>query len=134
MTTHLKNTIRSKRALHPPTKAGVVRSLIPEIEDARMAGYPLKTIWTWLHDDGLDVSYALLCTYLNKARKQRLPNNPAHNRRSAQPEAVNTAPDSDSLLNRMRQHETARSGFHYHGTQELDALIRGNPDKKSEKG
>lgn len=131
MTAHLKNTIRSQRALHPPTKAGVVRSLIPEIEDARMAGYPLKTIWTWLHDDGLDVSYALLCTYLNKARKQRPSNKPAHYRPAPQPEAENTAPDSDRLLNRIRQREAARSGFQYRGTEELDTLIRGTQDKKS---
>ncbi len=129
MTAYLKNTIRSMRALHPPTKAGVVRGLIPEIEDARMAGYPLKTIWTWLRDDGLDVSYALLCTYLNKARKQRPSTQPVRREPNAQQPEGKTAPDSNGLLNLMRQREVGRARFNYRGTQDLELLIAG-PTKK----
>jgi len=124
MTDHLKNAIRTMRAKTPPTKSGMVRTLIPEIEEALAAGYRLKTIWQWVRDNGLDVTYPQFCMYLQREKKKSSRTAPTLGRKAETEVPGDPADGFDPLAN-LRRRQASRPGFHYRGTEDLDILVHG---------
>ena len=124
MTDQLRNAIRTMRAKTQPTKSALVRTLIPEIEEALIAGYRLKTIWQWVRDNGLDVTYPQFCTYLFRERKKISRTAPTLGRK-VDAEVPGAPADGFDPLANLRRRQASRPGFHYRGTEDLDVLVHG---------
>jgi hypothetical protein len=60
---------RSLKCETPRSKMAVLRSLYPEISAARLRGHTLKDIHERLVEDGLEISYTVLLTYINRIRR-----------------------------------------------------------------
>jgi len=56
--------------LHPTTKSGLVRVLLPAIEDALKAGHTIKAVWQQLHEHNPALGYKEFCVYLARLRKR----------------------------------------------------------------
>ena len=115
--------------LHPTTKSGFVRVMLPAIEDALKAGHTRKAVWQQLHEHNPALGYKEFCVYLVRLRK-----------RTHQPTALtgeekapavtltlvshSSPPEFDPLAN-VRRAEANHSGFHYRGTEDLHELVYG---------
>ena len=124
MTERFREAIRGLRANTKPTKSGVIRTLLPEIEEARIAGYRLKAIWQCVRDSGLDVTYAQFCVYLRRAKAKPTQDVPAVRRDGGNSSPADQGNRADPLAN-VRRRQSARPGFHYRGTEDLDVLVHG---------
>jgi hypothetical protein len=114
--TSARARLAARRNGRPSTKAGAVRALWPEIQQALKSGQTLKTIRDWLEAEGVSLRYNQLTTYVRRIRRTeateaRKPH-PAPDRRAVEPEAkhepvsleVVPAQDRDPLANlRVRQ-------------------------------
>ena len=129
----LRRAIAGLRQEEPRTKSGLVRQVLPEIEEALAAGYTVKSIWKRCCSVGFETTYKDFCTYVNRARR--------HPQRTAATSGKKTAPsmgmepepvdsiNCDPLAN-IRRLEANRPGFHWRGTRDLDVLVHG--EKKDE--
>jgi len=133
MTDQLKNAIRTMRAKTQPTKSGVVRTLIPEIEEALIAGYRLKTIWQWVRDNGLEVTYPQFCVYLRREKKKGS-RTAGQRGKKAEAEVSGAPSDGFDPLANIRRLEASRPGFHYRGTEDLDILVHGRKRDDGKQG
>ena len=133
MTDQLRNAIRTMRAKTQPTKSALVRTLIPEIEEALIAGYRLKTIWQWVRDNGLDVTYPQFCTYLFRERKKSS-RTAAPRGKKAEAEVPGAPADGFDPLANLRRRQASRPGFHYRGTEDLDILVHGRKKDDGQQG
>ena len=133
MTDQLKDAIRTMRAKTQPTKSGLVRTLIPDIEEALMAGYRLKTIWQWVRDNGLEVTYPQFCMYLQRERKKNARTAPTRGRKAEAEVPGAPADRFDPLANLLRR-RASRPGFHYRGTEDLDVLVHGRKKDDGQQG
>ena len=124
MTEQFREAIRALRANTKPTKSGVIRTLLPEIEEARSAGYRLKAIWQCVRDSGLDVTYAQFCVYLRRAKAKPTQSVPAGSTEGGTSSPADQGRRADPLAN-VRRRQSARPGFHYRGTEDLDVLVHG---------
>jgi hypothetical protein len=125
MTDDLRNAIRTMRKNSQPTKSGVVRCLLPDIEDALMAGYRLKAVWEAVRSSGLNVSYAQFCVYFRRAQGQTRLSPATGRRKETRDSESDQGVAADPLANVHRQQAT-RPGFHYRGTEDLEVLIHGS--------
>jgi len=55
----------------PSSKAGAVRALWPEIQQALARGHSLKTIRDWLEEEGVSLRYNQLATYVGRIRRRQ---------------------------------------------------------------
>lgn len=124
MTEQFREAIRALRANTQPTKSAVVRTLLPEIEAARIAGYRLKAIWQCVRDSGLDVTYAQFCVYLRRARARPTQWAPRVRTEGGTSSPADQGRGADPLAN-VRRRQSTRPGFHYRGTEDLDVLVHG---------
>ena len=124
MTEQFREAIRALRANTKPTKSGVIRSLLPEIEEARVAGYRLKAIWQCVRDSGLDVTYPQFCVYLRRAKAKPTQWVPAVRTEGGTGSTADQNRGADPLAN-VRRRQSARPGFHYRGTEDLNVLVHG---------
>ena len=62
---------RALRAEKPRSKMALVRGLYPEISTTLQMGHTLKDVHHRLVEDGLDMSYELLLTYVNRIRREK---------------------------------------------------------------
>src|SRR5215469_14288957 len=99
MTERFREAIRALRANTQPTKSGVIRTLLPEIEEARIAGYRLKAIWQCVHNSGLDVTYAQFCVYLRRAKAKPTQTAPATGTQAATSSPTDQGRRADPLAN-----------------------------------
>ena len=63
---------RSLKSEPPRCKMAVLRGLYPEILAALQLGHSLKHVHDKLVEDGLEVSYAVLLTYMNRIRREKV--------------------------------------------------------------
>jgi len=117
----------------PKRRVALIRSLLPAIEAALTSGLNLKEMWQALQTEGLDVSYHTFYMVVWRARR----NLTAHSSRGKQikPSEANTLRETeletveerDPLANLKRLEEN-RPGFHWRGTQSLNAMVHGMED------
>lgn len=124
MTEAAKHAIRTLKTDQRPTKTGFVRTLIPDIDDAVASGYTLKSIWERIRTQRPDLTYSEFCLYLRRARTKRTRTATAGGRKSDPDGLSDLRHGSDPLAN-IRRLESARPGFQYGGTQDLDVLVHG---------
>ena len=115
--------------LHPTTKSGFVRVMLPAIEDALRAGHTSKAVWQRLHQQNPALGYKEFCVYLGRLRKRA--HQPTAFRREEKAPTVTptqvshtSLPEFDPLAN-LRRAEANRPGFHYRGTEDLHELVYG---------
>ena len=65
-----RSRLAARRNDQPSTKAGAVRALWPEIQQALARGHSLKTIRDWLEEEGVSLRYNQLATYVSRIRRQ----------------------------------------------------------------
>jgi len=115
--------------LHPSTKSGFVRVMLPAIEDALQAGHTRKAVWQQLHEHNPALGYKEFCVYLVRLRKRAHQPTALRGEEKA-PAATPTQvshsspPEFDPLAN-LRRAQADRPGFHYRGTEDLDWLVHG---------
>lgn len=124
MTEAAKHAIRTLKTDQRPTKTGFVRTLIPDIDDALAAGYTLKAIWGRVRTQRPDLTYSEFCLYLRRARTKPTQTATARGRKGDPGEIGDSRDLYDPLAN-IRRLESARPGFQYGGTQDLDVLVHG---------
>jgi hypothetical protein len=124
VTKQIKSAIRALTAETPRSKTGLLRTLLPEIEDALAAGHKLKAVWGRLTANGVQITYTQFCLYLKRVRNAKAQTAPGHRRKSSSQVKRVDAEEFDPLHN-VRLRETARPGFHYRGTQDLSVLVYG---------
>jgi len=117
------------RDLHPTTKSGFVRVMLPAIEGALRAGNARTAVWPKLHEQNPAPGYKEFCVYLGRLRKRAHQPTALRGEEkapAATPTQVSHAspPEFDPLEN-LRRAEADRSGFHYRGTEDLDWLVHG---------
>lgn len=123
VTDQIKSAIRALTAETPRSKTGLLRSLLPEIEDALAAGHKLKAVWEKLTANGVQITYTQFCLYLKRVRSTAL----GHRKKSGSQVKRMDAEEFDPLHN-VRRRETARPGFHYRGTEDLSELVYGRKE------
>jgi hypothetical protein len=123
----IKNAIRAMKAEIAPSKTGLVRALLPEIEDALAAGYKVKSVWERIAANGVEITYTQFCLYLQRVRKATADTAHTHGKKSGL-QVRRVKPEGSDPLHNVRLRETARPGFHYRGTQDLDFLVYGRKE------
>jgi hypothetical protein len=78
----------AKGKVKPTTKAGAVRALWPAIQAAIENGQTLKRIRDWLAEEGVELTYNQLTSYVGRIRRRE------ERGRSAQPQAGKSIADS----------------------------------------
>ena len=64
--TSVRARLAARRNGRPSTKAGAVRALWPEIQQALESGQTLKTVRDWLEAEGVSLRYNQLTTYVSE--------------------------------------------------------------------
>jgi hypothetical protein len=131
MTENLRDAIRAMRENTLPTKSGVVRSLLADIEDALIAGYRLKAIWQCVRANGLEVTYPQFCVYLKRAKAKPRQSAAASGKNGVPETSIDRGQGFDPLAN-IRRRQSVRPGFRYRGTENLDMLVHGRKNNDSE--
>jgi hypothetical protein len=89
--TSARARLAARRNGRPSTKAGAVRALWPEIQQALESGQTLKTVRDWLEAEGVLLRYNQLTTYVRRIRRTQAAEAPiprlAPDRRAVEPEA-----------------------------------------------
>jgi hypothetical protein len=125
VTDQIKSAIRALTAEIPRSKTGLLRSLLPEIEDALAAGHKLKAVWEKFTANGVQITYTQFCLYLKRVRNVKSQTAPGHRKEAGSQVKRVQAEEFDPLHN-VRRRETARPGFHYRGTEDLSVLVYGS--------
>jgi hypothetical protein len=113
---------RSLKCETPRSKMAVLRGLYAEISAARLVGHTLKDIHERLVEDGLEISYTVLLTYINRIRREKArPPFVQTKRPPAFP--VSTEPMDDPLANAMKALSKPRYDIR-------KAMCDGDPTKK----
>ena len=117
---------RALKAEKPRSKMAFVRGLYPEIAATLQMGHTLKDIHQRLEEDGVEVSYTVLLSYINRIRREKA--RPAFVQRKLPPTLTvpaerALAATEDPLANAMR----VRSKPRYDIRQ---AMCDGDPTKK----
>ena len=122
-------TVRALAAQKPATRAGLVRSLIPQIEVALQCGHTITTVWKAVRQEDKGFSYKLFCLYLQRIRSKNVkPTARTGPEKTELKSPQNSEPQLDPLAN-LKLAETTRSGFYYRGTENLEELIHGRKDR-----
>jgi hypothetical protein len=122
-------------AAAPETKSALIRSLLPGIETALSSGQRLKGIWEALRQEGLQMSYHSFHKTVSRSRKVKKPTlasswekqSSASEAQALREKQVETVEERDPLAN-LKLLEENRPGFHWRGTQSLNALVHGTED------
>jgi hypothetical protein len=79
--------LAARRNGRPSTKAGAVRALWPEIEQALQNGQTLKSIRDWLEAEGMPLRYSQLTLYVRRIRLKQAQRSdaPSQTRQDPQP-------------------------------------------------
>jgi hypothetical protein len=85
----------AKGKVKPATKAGAVRALWPAIQAAIENGQTLKSIRDWLAQEGVELTYNQLTSYVGRIRRRD------ERSRSAPPQAGKSAVDSTLATGRV---------------------------------
>lgn len=83
----------AKGKTKPATKAGAVRALWPAIQAAIDNGQSLKNIRDWLAEEGVDLTYNQLTSYVGRIRRRE------NQGKSAQPRAGESAANAKPVGN-----------------------------------
>ena len=115
--------------LHPSTKSGFVRVMLPAIEDALQAGHTRKAVWQQLQEHNRALGYKEFCVYLARLRKQAQKPTALRSAEKAPPatptQVSHSSPPEFDPLENLRRAEADRPGFHYRGTEDLHELVYG---------
>src|SRR5215467_10693820 len=85
----------SLKSEKPHSKMAVLRGLYPEISATLIVGHTLKDIHQRLAEDGFEISYTVLLTYLNRIRREKVrPPFAQNKRRPAFPLPTEQAPST----------------------------------------
>ena len=117
---------RSLRSERPRSKMAVLRGLYPEISATLLVGHTLKDIHARLVEDGLEMSYTVLLTYMNRIRREKARPPFVRNKRPAAFPAPEERPASiveDPLANAMKALSKPRYDIR-------KAMCDGDPTKK----
>jgi len=117
---------RSLKSATPRSKIAVLRGLYPEILATLRLGHSLKDIHGKLVEDGLEMSYTVLLTYMNRIRREkaRPPFVPSKRPPSFPVSTERTAPEvGDPLANAMKALSKPRYDIR-------QAMCDGDPTKK----
>ena len=111
----------------PPCKIVFFRTLYPEITSTLLSGHTLREVHQRLVEDGVEVSYSLLRTYVSRIRREKALVARAPQSRQS-PLSVTTAPPTptvteDPLANAMRALSKPRYSVR-------EAMCDGDPSKK----
>lgn len=66
--TNVRARLAARKNGRPSTKAGAVRALWPEIQEALQNGQTLKSIRDWLEAEGISLRYSQLTLYVRRIR------------------------------------------------------------------
>ena len=66
--TNVRARLAARKNGRPSTKAGAVRALWPEIQQALQNGQTLKSIRDWLEAEGMPLRYSQLTLYVRRIR------------------------------------------------------------------
>ena len=111
----------------PPSQIAFFRALYPEITATLRTGHTLKAVHQRLVEDGVEVSYSLLRTYVSRIRKEQAPAARApQSWKSPLPPVASTRTPTvteDPLANAMRALSKPRYSV-------KEAMCDGDPSKK----
>ena len=125
----------------PATKAGAVRALWPAIQAALDNGQSLKSIRDWLAEEGVDLTYNQLTSYVGRIRRRESKGKsapPQAGESTAGPKLVSSegsdpiapapspppfAERADDPLANVRARQQKRSTFEYNPDFKEDELI-----------
>lgn len=129
----------AKGKIKPATKSGAVRALWPAIQAAIDNGQSLKTIRNWLAEEGVDLTYNQLTSYVGRIRRRKYQSKsaqlwagesaadakPVGNEGSEPPTPVPSprAEYADDPLANVRARQQKRSTFEYSPDFKEDELI-----------
>lgn len=84
---NVRDRLAARRNGRPTTKAGAVRALWPEIEQALQNGQTLKSIRDWLEAEGMPLRYSQLTLYVRRIRLKQAQRSeaPSQTRQGPQP-------------------------------------------------
>ena len=115
------------KAEKPPSQIAFFRALYPEITATLRAGHTLKAIHQRLVEDGVDVSYSRLRTYVSRIRREQAPSARApQSWNSPLPPVASTRTTTvteDPLANAMRALSKPRYSV-------KETMCDGDPSKK----
>ena len=117
---------RSLKSERPRSKMAVLRGLYPEIAATLLVGHTLKDIHQRLVEDGVEMSYTVLLTYLNRIRPEKArPPFVQNSRLPAFPAPAEQTPSTveDPLANAMKALSKPRYDIR-------KAMCDGDPTKK----
>jgi hypothetical protein len=69
--TNVRARLAARKNGRPSTKAGAVRALWPEIQQALQNGQTLKSIRDWLEAEGVPLRYSQLTSYVRRIRRKQ---------------------------------------------------------------
>jgi hypothetical protein len=111
----------------PSSQIAFFRALYPEITATVRTGHTLKEVHQRLVEDGIEVSYSLLRTYVSRIRREKTPFASAPQSRQLLPPPAATARTptvtEDPLANAMKALSKPRYSV-------KDAMCDGDPSKK----
>src|ERR1700730_31108 len=114
MTDQIKSAIRALTAESPRSKTGLLRPLLPEMEDAVAAGHKLKDVWEKFTANGVQITYTQFCLYLKRVRTVKAQTAPGPRKEAGSQVKKVVAEEFDPLHN-VRLRESTRPGFRYRG-------------------
>jgi hypothetical protein len=114
---------RALRDEKPPSQIAFFRALYPEITATLRMGHTLKAVHQRLIEDGVEVSYSLLRTYVSRIRREQAPAARAFQSWKSPLPPVATTATEDPLANAMRALSKPRYSV-------KEAMCDGDPSKK----
>ena len=118
-------TFRALKNEQPRSKMALLRGLYPEIAATVQMGHTLKDIHQRLVEDGVEVSYTVFLSYINRIRRERARSPFVHRQPLTSPAPTAKAPAAreDPLASAMRALSKPRYDIR-------EAMCDGDPTKK----
>jgi hypothetical protein len=117
---------RALKAEKPPSQIAFFRALYPEITATLQMGHSLKAVHQRLVEDGVEVSYSLLRSYVSRIRREQAPAARSPSWKSPLPPVATASTPTvteDPLANAMRAVSKPRYSV-------KEAMCDGDPSKK----
>jgi hypothetical protein len=95
---NVRARLAARKNGRPSTKAGAVRALWPEIQQALENGQTLKSIRDWLEVEGIPLRYSQLTSYVRRIRRKQAQAVPPAIHTEMWSEDKQPAPEPDAVV------------------------------------